>query len=166
MRADSEWSEETGVTGRRKEAFLLLCFVVREGRGLLINGYSECFSWIMYCFHTCLQNALCSVCGWNQSSAPEMSTAWMNGRSIRNAGRKLSVISFHLLLPWGSSELINGVKHVSLHPWCWFLSLWWEERWPGARRTHSPILVILMLYADVTLRMDQETHDVGDEVLG
>lgn len=94
-----------------------------------------------------------------------MSTAWMNGHTIWNVGRKFSVISFHLLLPWGSSELIIGVKRVSLHHWCWFLSLWWEERWPGARGTHIPILVILMWFADVILMMDQEIHDVGDERL-
>lgn len=44
--------------------------------------------------------------------------------------------------------------------------MWWEKRWPGTRGTHTPILVILMLYADVILMMDQEIHDVGDEVLG
>lgn len=57
----------------------------------------------------------------------------MNGRSMTKcAGRKLSVISFHLLLPWGSSELlINGVKHVSLPPWCWILSLWWRRDGQG-----------------------------------
>lgn len=59
-------------------------------------------------------------------------------RSIRNAGRKLSVISFHLLLPWGSSELINGVKHTFLFiPGAGFYHCG-GRRWPGARRATVP----------------------------
>ena len=37
-----------------KKHFIYCVFVVREGRGLLIHSYSECFSWIVYCSHTCL----------------------------------------------------------------------------------------------------------------